>query len=104
MNTQSDNRLVAEILGEMAELLEQRGESAYKARAYRNASETVAATEEPLAEIAARGELRSLHGVGESMEARIQEILTTGTSALYERMKAEADGLEQVEDEVRNPW
>ena len=38
-----DNRAIAQVLGEIADLLEIKGENAFKIRAYRSASETIAA-------------------------------------------------------------
>ena len=38
-----DNRAVAQVLGEIADLLEIKGENAFKIRAYRSAADTVAA-------------------------------------------------------------
>ncbi len=37
----------------------------------------------------ARGELRKIAGFGDAIVGKTQEILATGTCALYERLKAE---------------
>jgi len=41
-----DNASIAQVLGEIADLLEIKGENAFKIRAYRSAADTVATTGE----------------------------------------------------------
>ncbi len=72
------NYEVARIFLEIAEVLEIHGHDPYRVHAYQNAARTVLALEEPLAEIRARGELLELPGIGESLAAKINEILDTG--------------------------
>ncbi len=69
---------VARIFLEIAEALELSGQDPYRVRAYRNAARTLLSLEEPLAEIRRRGELLSLPGIGESLAAKIAEILDSG--------------------------
>ncbi len=85
------NSDIAAVFDHIAELLEAQGENPFKIRAYRNAVRTLDGLTEPASAIAARGELRKIPGFGEAIAAKTQEILTTGTCELYERLKAEAD-------------
>ena len=69
--------------------LDRQGENPFKVKAYRNAVRTLHELNEPVADIAARGELRQIPGFGEAIAGKTQEILATGTCELYERLKAE---------------
>ncbi|HEX2948547.1 MAG TPA: DNA polymerase/3'-5' exonuclease PolX [Armatimonadota bacterium] len=69
---------VARIFLEMAEALELRGEDKYRIRAYQNAARTILELDEPLSDIRDRSELTALPGIGESLAAKISEILDTG--------------------------
>src|SRR5678815_3233246 len=46
-----DNRAIAQVLGEIADLLEIKGDNAFKVRAYRSASETIAAYPDAVARV-----------------------------------------------------
>lgn len=82
-----DNREVAETLERIADILDILGEIAYKGVAYRRAADQIAHLSEPITEIWERGELRSIPGVGEAMEKKIAELLSTGRLEYYERLK-----------------
>ncbi len=69
---------VARIFLEIAEVLELQGRDPFRIRAYQQAARTILALDEPLEQIRARGELEALPGVGESLAAKINEILDTG--------------------------
>jgi len=83
------NMEVARIFLRIAEIMSYRDESTFKVRAYYRAALILSALEEPLADIAARGELETLPGVGAAIAGKIGEILQTGTCQLYERLKTE---------------
>lgn len=82
-----DNREVAETLERIADILDVLGEIAYKGVAYRRAADQIAHLSEPITEIWKRGELRDIPGVGEAMEKKISELLSTGRLEYYERLK-----------------
>ena len=73
-----DNGAVARVLSEVADLLEIKGENAFKIRAYRSAADVVATTAEPVARMN-EAQLRELPGIGKDLAARIQELADTGT-------------------------
>ncbi|MDH7489037.1 MAG: DNA polymerase/3'-5' exonuclease PolX [Anaerolineae bacterium] len=82
-----DNREVADILERIADILDILGEVPYKGVAYRRAADQIAHLPEPITEIWKRGELRTIPGVGEAMEKKISELLSTGRLEYYERLK-----------------
>jgi len=117
------NSGVADVFEQIAQMLERQGENPFKIRAYRNAVRTLEALAEPVADINARGDLKKIAGFGEAIVGKTQEILATGTCALYERLKAEeaavppvevvpedaatkfeADKFEADEAEIESPW
>ncbi len=81
------NLLAARVFENIASLMEIGGESPFKVNAYRNAAATFASLTDDLEQLAARGELRSIPGVGEAIEKKTLQILETGTCDLYERLK-----------------
>ena len=83
-----DNRSVAQVLGEIADLLEIKGENAFKIRAYRSASETVAAWSDGVARMA-EAQLRELPGIGKDLAKKIVELGTTGVIAYHQELLQE---------------
>jgi DNA polymerase (family 10) len=80
-----DNRAVAQILGEIADLLEIKGENAFKVRAYRSASETIAAWPDAVARLD-QAHLRDIPGIGKDLSARIRELIDTGESSYHREL------------------
>ena len=112
MSQSRNNSEVADVFEAIAEILQNQGENPFKIRAYRNAVRTLENLTEPVADIAARGDLKKVPGFGEAIVGKTQEILATGTCALYERLKAEeaakavpivASALAD-EAEIEAPW
>ncbi len=84
-----NNVRIAEIFEELAERLELMGESPFKARAYRTFAEEVTRLDEPVSDIAARGDLRSIPGAGKAIAQKVDELLARGTFPAIERARAE---------------
>lgn len=82
-----DNRLVAELLHMMADLMEIAGQPANRAAAYRRGARAVARLPEPVVDVAAAGRLQEIPGIGPTLAARINEIITTGTSPLLAELQ-----------------
>ena len=80
---------VADVFEQIAQILERRDENPFKIRAYRNAVRTLENLTEPVAVISERGELKKINGFGDAIVSKTQEILSTGTCELFERLKAE---------------
>ena len=61
-----DNRSIGHVFGQIADLLEIKGENVFKIRAYRSASETIGAWPDPVARMS-DGQLRDLPGIGKEI-------------------------------------
>jgi len=72
-----ENAAIARIFSEIADLLEIKNENAFKIRAYRNASETIAHSTGRLASCS-DAELRAMPGIGKDLAAKIREVAETG--------------------------
>lgn len=83
-----DRDEVAEILARIATLLELKGENPFKARAYVNGARALESMAEPLEKVIAEGRLGELKGIGEALQKKITELVTTGKLAYYEELKA----------------
>jgi DNA polymerase (family 10) len=84
----TSNAEAAEIFRTIADLLDLLGEK-FKPEAYRRAARSIESLTEDLSAVAARGELRSIPGVGEAIAEKTEEYLRTGTIPYYERLKRE---------------
>ena len=83
-----DNRAVARVLTDIADLLELKGENPFKIRAYRNAADTVAHAAEAVAALD-EATLRSWNGIGKDLGARIREIALTGDTSIRRELLSE---------------
>jgi len=79
---------VIRILEEIGVLLELKGESPFKAIAYANAARRLESLDEDLHELVRRGGLSSLKGIGDALEKKITELVTTGHLDYYEKLRA----------------
>jgi len=80
---------VARLFYEMASLLEVRGESAFRVRAYQRAAQSIESLAEDVRAVAERGELQTIPGVGKDLAARLTEYLETGAIAQLEALRRE---------------
>jgi DNA polymerase (family 10) len=83
-----DQDRVAAILLEIGVLLELKGENPFKTRAYANAARTIETLTEPLDQLVTDGRLGEIRGIGEALQKKITELVTTGRLAYYEELKA----------------
>ena len=83
-----DNREVAEILEEMATLMELNGEGGFRIRAYTNAARGIESLREPVATLAAEGKLDSVRGIGKGLAGRITGLVETGRLPGLDELKA----------------
>jgi DNA polymerase (family 10) len=81
----TDNDAIARVFGEIADLLEIRGDNAFKVRAYRSAAEVVAGWPDAVARLD-RAALRELPGIGKDLAARIKELADTGACQLHDEL------------------
>ncbi len=80
-----DNRALSQVLGEIADLLEIRGDNAFKIRAYRTAAETLATWPHAVVQLDEQ-QLRSIPGIGKDLAARVRELAETGTSRYHQEL------------------
>jgi len=83
-----DKEQVAEILVNIATLLELKGENPFKSRAYLNAARALEGMSDPLDKVIAEERLDQVEGIGESTRKKICELVMTGKLAYYEELKA----------------
>jgi DNA polymerase (family X) len=83
-----DNKQVAQVLAEIADLLEIKGENAFKVRAYRTAAETIAPWPQAVNRLDDQG-LRAIPGIGKDLAAKIKELATTGTLLHHQELVAQ---------------
>lgn len=83
------NRDIAEVLTELADLLEVSGANQFRVRAYRSAVRTVESAGEDLSRMVDREEdLTELEGVGESIAEKIREYVTSGEISQLEELRS----------------
>lgn len=84
-----DNRQMAQILAETADLLEVSAADSFRIRSYRRAAEAVESSTAPVGMLAADPKkLLDLPGIGKGMAANIVEMERTGTLSLREELLA----------------
>jgi DNA polymerase (family 10) len=84
-----NNADVAAALAEIAELLELKGESTFRIRAYENASKTLGGLTEDVRSLAADDRLGTVKGIGKGISDRIEELLHTGHIGYLEELRGE---------------
>ncbi len=88
LDLRMDKDQIAEILEEIAVLLELKGENPFKTRAYTNAARTLESLTVPLADLIAQNRLGEIKGIGEALQKKITELATTDQLAYYDELKA----------------
>lgn len=79
---------VAEILNDIATLLDLKGENPFKSRAYINAARTIESLTEPLEKVFAPDSTETVKGIGDGIHKKIVEMIATGKLAYYDELKA----------------
>src|SRR5262249_27936268 len=83
-----DKDQLAQILVNIATLLELKGENPFKSRAYLNAARALEGMSEPLDKVLAENRLSEVRGIGESIQKKITELISTGRLEYYEELKS----------------
>ncbi len=93
------NAQIADVLDQIADLLELEGADQFRIRSYRRATETLRSYPEELANLHSQGKLTTVPSVGKSLAEKIAEYLETGSIAYLEELRAKyPDGvLEMLE-------
>lgn len=84
------NAEIAAIFEGLAMLLERKKDSIFKIRAYRRVAQVIMELPFSLEErVAQGGDLRDIPGIGEAIDKKVREYISTGSVQTYERLKAE---------------
>ena len=83
-----DNRQIAQVFGQIADLLEIKGENAFRTRAYRTAADTVGTWADSVARLDEK-QLRDLPGIGKDLASKIRELSDTGTCQYHQELLQE---------------
>ncbi|MEJ2294131.1 MAG: DNA polymerase/3'-5' exonuclease PolX [Candidatus Lokiarchaeota archaeon] len=86
--SQLKNNKIADMLYEIADLLELKGIQ-FKPQAYRRAARNIKSLPESIESLYVEGELKEIPGVGESIALKIKEILETGKLQYLDDLKEE---------------
>jgi DNA polymerase (family 10) len=80
---------LAEVLDEIALLLELKGDNPFKIRAYRQGAETVRNFDGEIVDLAKNNELNGIKGIGEALRDKLHELASTGKLEFHEKLRAE---------------
>src|SRR5208337_1798483 len=83
-----DNRVIADLLNDIAVFSELAGENPFKSRAFQSVARAVEKHTESVAALCSEGRLREINGIGASIEEIVQDIVKTGDSSLLKELKA----------------
>jgi DNA polymerase (family X) len=97
-----NNRDIARVFDDIANLLGVKQDSPFKIRAYRDAARIIASHPEEMSDIVARGgDLQVINGIGEAIAKKTVELVTTGRLEFFENLRESA--LAGVLDLMRIP-
>ena len=86
----TSNDEIAQLFQNMGTLLEMKGDSVFKVRAYQRAARTIENLSFPVAQAVADGtDLKKIPGIGKAINDKIHELLDSGQVSAYERLVAE---------------
>ena len=80
---------LAEVLDEIALLMEIKGENPFKIRAYRNGAETVRQFDGDIVAQAKSNELDGIKGIGKALQEKLHELASTGTLEFHQNLRGE---------------
>lgn len=80
---------IADLLDEVALLLELKGENVFKVRAYRQGAEVVRFWDGDIVALAREDRLKGIKGLGESLRQQLHELVTQGEMVYHQALKAE---------------
>ncbi|HYO49275.1 MAG TPA: DNA polymerase/3'-5' exonuclease PolX [Chloroflexia bacterium] len=83
------NATFARLFNDIAAMMELKGESPFKVRAYRTAADTFANLAEDIKRVWREGRVDELPGVGKAITEKVDEMMTTGKLRFYDRLQAE---------------
>ncbi len=81
-----NNREIVDKFNQVADMLSIRGDQIHRILAYRKAAESIAALGRDVNQVYAEGKLTDIPGIGTTLAAKIEEMLTTGKLDFYDRL------------------
>jgi DNA polymerase (family 10) len=81
------NKELSDLFGKMADILEFKGENPFKITAYRKASRIIGDLTQDIEEIAEKGKLKEISGIGEGMAEKITEYFKSGKISKFEEVR-----------------
>lgn len=79
---------LANVLEEIALLLEVQGENPFKVRAYRQGAEIVGSFDGDIVQRAKDNDLKGIKGIGDALQDKLHELATTGKMEFHEKLRA----------------
>jgi DNA polymerase (family 10) len=89
------NAKISAILLDIAYLLNIKKENIFKIKAYEKVAKAISKMDEDVEQLARENRLREIPGVGDAIEKKITELVTTGKLEYYEKLKAEVSEAEK---------
>ena len=83
------NSEISQIFLDIAELLKLKKDNIFKIRAYEKAARAIGELPVDVGRLVAEDRLKEIPGVGEAINKKVIELVTTGKLDFYERLKAE---------------
>jgi DNA polymerase (family 10) len=84
------NEEISDLLENMGTLLEMKGDTVFKIRAYQRAARTISNLSFPVVQAVQDGtDLKKIPGIGKAIDDKIHELINTGKVATYERLLGE---------------
>jgi DNA polymerase (family 10) len=88
------NEEIAQLFENMATLLEMKGDTIFKIRAYQRAARTINQLSFPLEQaVHDRVDLKQIPGIGKAISEKVQELVLTGRVAAYDKLLGEFPGV-----------
>jgi DNA polymerase (family 10) len=84
-----ENKSIADVFTEIADILDIQGENPFRVRSYRNAARTLTDMGQSVEAMVQAGEkLEKVPGIGKSLQEKIEEIVSTGKCSFLEELRA----------------
>ncbi len=87
------NKDIAALFGEIADILELRGENVFRINAYRRGAQTVEGLARPIEDAAAENALTELPGIGKDLASKIAEFIETGEIRYLNELREETPAI-----------
>ncbi len=88
-NGRMNNREVAKLFADVADMLAIRGDIIHRVLSYRRGAEAIQELGRDINQVYAAGELTDIPGIGKTLAEKIEEMLTTGKLTFYEKLSQE---------------